>query len=233
MCMQRVEFNIRQFPLSSFLSYTLFSLQLGRCHSITLAFFSAANPLIARTAALIRTIPPLSNITGALFRQGCSLALRLGGLGLFFNGCRHQGVILKRLLKRGNVEKVEPTGRRRKKGIGVDEGWRGSGSEKNGNAGSSCTGCAAALQAACHSDATPPLLDMSLAGRVSCSMLNCFVSVRAFLGDSFTLGLWTVTFVCSKAPPTHLPVCAREPVGGGMGQWVCWLTHVRAAGSGA
>lgn len=53
--------------------------------------------------------------------------------------------------------------------------------ERLRNAGSWCPGCAAAPQAACHSDATPPLLDMSLAGRVPCSVLNCFVSVRAIL----------------------------------------------------
>lgn len=114
MCTQRVEFSIRQFPLASCLSYTLFSLQLGRCHSITFAFFSPVNRLIARAAALIRTILPLSNNIGALFRQGCSLALLLGALGLFLNGCRDQGVILKHLLKRGNVPKVERTGRRQK-----------------------------------------------------------------------------------------------------------------------
>lgn len=53
------------------------------------------------------------------------------------------------------------------------------GQGEDGNAGSSCPGRAAALSAAWRSDATPPLLDMSLAGRPSCSMLNCFVSVRA------------------------------------------------------
>lgn len=53
---------------------------------------------------------------------------------------------------------------------------------------------------------------MSLAGRVSCSMLNCFVSVQAFSDDSFNLGLWIMTFVCvcSKAPLTHeASLCSR------------------------
>lgn len=64
-------------------------------------------------------------------------------------------------------------------GFGSDKGWKGW--EKDGYAGSSCSGRAAALQAACHSGKVLPFLDMSLAGRVSCSMLNCFVSPQAFI----------------------------------------------------
>lgn len=59
---------------------------------------------------------------------------------------------------------------------------------------------------------------MSLAGRVSCSMLNCFVSPQAFIWVPLFVcesGLW---WVCVLKPPlTRLPVCACWPISGGWG----------------
>lgn len=81
----------------------------------------------------------------------------------------------------------------------VSEGWRGSGSGKNGNAGSSCSGRAATLQAACHSGTAPRHLDMSLAGKVSCSMLNCFVSPH------FYFGIWLLFFIFNIKTLPSLP----------------------------
>lgn len=85
MRMQRVEFSIRQFPPSSFLSCSLFLLQMGRyiCkHFITFALSSALNQLIAWTAALVRTILPLSAVQQGPSSDASVLTLpTIGGEG--------------------------------------------------------------------------------------------------------------------------------------------------------
>lgn len=71
----------------------------------------------------------------------------LGGEGgAFLNESWNWRVVPQHLLRRGDVQKVVGGGKgRQEEGFGADEGWRGSGWEKNGYAGSSCIGRAAAL----------------------------------------------------------------------------------------
>lgn len=158
---------------------------------------------------------------GSLQTPACSLIPlweRWGGWGGFLNESRDWRVVPQHLLRRGGRAKGGRAAEElQAEGFGVDEGWRGSGWEKNGYAGSSCSGRAAALQAACHSGTALPLLDMSLAGRVSCSMLNCFVSPQAFILDvRFCLRAWFVMGVYESPPQL---ACLCVPAGLSEGGW--------------
>lgn len=124
MCAQRVEFSIRLFPLSSFLSYTLFSLEPGRCHSITLPFFLAVNPELLLSFGLFYLWAYRSYNRSSFQTQAVPRLFYWEVWGVFLT--RNQGVILKHLLKKRKCTKGRAD-RQGTKGIRVDKGWRGSG----------------------------------------------------------------------------------------------------------
>lgn len=117
-----------------------------------------------------------------------------------------------------NLQKLRGGGKRGGRQRGSKQTKGGEAQEKNGYAGSSCSGRAAPPQAACHSGTVLPFLDMSLAVKVSCSMLNCFVSV-SFVSDGCVLGPSSLYLI-------RLCVSASLP---GSGGWGCCSTHERCS----
>lgn len=110
MRMQRVEFSIRQFlSLLLFLPATDGKVRLQAFH-----FFSALNQLITWTAAPVWTILPLSAVQqGPPSDTSVPTLPALGGErgGAFLNERWDWRVVPRRLLRRGNVQRVLGGGR--------------------------------------------------------------------------------------------------------------------------